>query len=86
MLSTPARIGPCLSAVAIRSRFGAVIELAERDPVIGGSHRLVALVAGVRRIARHLRVTAGAAGSVRGGLDVVAPKRERVIERTLRRR
>ena len=55
--------------------------------MIGGQHRLVALVARLLRVARHLRVARGAAGRVAlGGLGVIAAERDRVIERALGQR
>ncbi|MCX5748304.1 MAG: hypothetical protein NT062_38115, partial [Proteobacteria bacterium] len=70
--------------IAIGDRVGAVVELAEGDPVIRGLHRLVALVARLLRVARHLRVAGRAArrAAVRG-LGVIAAKRDRVVDRTL---
>jgi hypothetical protein len=75
------------TAIAIGRGFGSVIELAERDAVIARAHRLMALVADVASVARHLGVACAAARAVSlCGLGMIAAKRERVIERALRRR
>src|SRR5262249_33915897 len=72
------------AARAIRDRLGAVVELAPGDAVIRRAHRLVALVARLALVARHLRVARGASRRVAlGRLGVIAAEREGVVERAL---